>query len=146
MTSFSYPPGDANPHPSDSKLCVSSLGRLAVTVLVSIGLFLSGCSTMHGVAVPQQSGERIALQVGEGVHIQTKSGQSLSFKVIQIEPDTLVGKNIRVSFRDIDNIQVRRTGKVSKGEVIVVVVTVALVAGLVVLLSHGAIGFPAGPP
>ncbi len=130
---------------SHSRLFVISLGRSAVATFICASLLLSGCSTMQGVAVPTQPGEKMVLQVGDEVNVQTRSGQTLAFKVTQIEDDALAGKDVRVRYRDIDNIQVRRVEKTSKGTVVVIVVGVALAAGLISVLSHGVGFMPSGP-
>jgi hypothetical protein len=104
---------------------------------------------MQGVAVPTQPGQKLAVHVGDHVRVQTKAGQSHSFAVTQIQPDALEGKNIRISFKDIATIEVRRMDQSRKAEltggVVVGVLVVAVVAGLVVLLTHGIAFMPSGP-
>lgn len=124
----------------------TGLVRLAVTVLTGASiLFSSACSTLQGVAVPAEPGERIALQVGDDVQIQTKDGRSLAFKVTQIEPEALAGKNIRVAYHDIAAIQVKRPNRSGTMKVTAAVVVVVLVGGLLILLSHGVAFMPPGP-
>lgn len=123
-------------------LFLSSYVRLGVAALVSASLLLTGCTTMQSVPVPRQSGEPPAVHVGDQVEVQTKQGRTLAFQVTQIETAALIGKDVRVNFRDIAGLQLKRVDKTRTGATII---TVGLLTGLVILLSHGVAFMPSGP-
>ena len=119
-----------NPSVSNCELRLLPISRLAIVALLSASLLLSGCTTMHSVAVPTSSSQTLAVHVGDHLEVQTKAGHVQTFTVTQIEPDAFVGKDVRVKFDDISGLQVR---KIQPAKTAGMVVAVAVLIGLVVV-------------
>jgi len=117
-------------------------GRLAVVTVTCGCLLLSGCTTLQSVALPAQGTQPLPVRVGDKVEVQTITGQTLAFVITQIEPDALIGSDVRVNIVDITGLKVRRVAKIRTGAM---VVTVGLLAGLAILLSQGIAFMPTGP-
>lgn len=107
---------------------------MAGALLAGASLLLSGCTTTQSVAVPIQGAPVASVHVGDDAQVQTKSGQTISFVVTQVESDTLVGKDVRVKFQDISSVQVKRLDKMQTAKagagVLLVAVLVAVAVGL----------------
>jgi hypothetical protein len=86
----------------------------AVATLVAVS-YLSGCSTLQSVPLAPSSGKP-AVEVGESVVVTTKSGQKKSFTVTSVETDALVGANSRVSYAEIERLEVKRGGEMTPGK------------------------------
>jgi hypothetical protein len=76
--------------------------------IVAAGLILSGCSTLESVPVNRSKPEdlRSQLAVGETVSIRLYTGERHQFRIVALESDTMVGRDQRIAYRDIDLIDV----------------------------------------
>ena len=76
--------------------------RLIVAVPLIASVLLSGCTTLRSVPLPApgQPSQTATVKVDDNVQVQLKSGEKLAFKITAIEPDALVGKDVRVKFQD----------------------------------------------
>ena len=124
-----------NAHPLHAALPLTQVCRSTNVALLCASLFLTGCTTMHRVALPTSASSTSAIHVGDHVQVLTKAGQTLSFTVSQIEPAALVGENVRVAFSNIADLHVRRAdhGKTARFATAAVLLT-----GLVILISYAA--------
>ncbi len=86
----------------------------AVATLVAVS-YLSGCASLQNVPFGQSSGKP-AVEVGESVVVTTKAGAKKSFTVTSVESDALVGANSRVSYAEIERLDVKRGGEMSPGK------------------------------
>jgi hypothetical protein len=81
----------------------------AVATLVAVS-YLAGCASMQNVPLAS-SGGKPAVEVGESIVVTTKSGEKKSFTVTSIESNALVGANSRVSYAEIERLDVKRGGE-----------------------------------
>lgn len=103
-------------------------------------LATSGCTTYRpitGTANPQITGDLIvhSVKTGDTVKIVTKDGRYMSFKVQEIGPESMSGENHSVSFGEIAKLEKREISE-GKTNALGLVVTAAVVAGVVVLIIH----------
>src|SRR5262245_47467066 len=75
------------------------------------GLFsfvLGGCSTLEYAPIDRSKPEtvRSQLAVGETVHIRLQNGDEWQFRVVGLEADAIVGRDVRIAYRDIDLLEV----------------------------------------
>lgn len=105
----------------------------AVATLVAVS-YLAGCSTLQNVPMGQSS-SKPAVEVGESVVVTTKTGQKKSFTVTSVESDALVGASSRVSYAEIERLDVKRGGAMPGkrglliGAAVLGVIAVAAAAG-----------------
>lgn len=93
-------------------------------------LAASGCSSLQVVPVEQPAGRLPAVHAGEQVQVTRHDGRKDAFRVTAVEPDALVGKDVRVPYADIAVLKVRRA---DEGHTALIVSTVAgVVLALVV--------------
>jgi hypothetical protein len=112
--------------------------RALVTTMVSLSLVLSGCTTLQNVPLPVSLGDTVAVHIGDQVKAQRRDGTTLVFQVTNIEPDALRGKDVTVRYADLTALQVQHVSALRTGGAIVgTVVVVAVVVGVVVLLTGG---------
>jgi hypothetical protein len=117
--------------------------RVIVTLLVVMSqLWTSGCTSMQTVQMPGRA-QVPAVATGEYVSVTRIDGQKLEFKVTAVEPDALAGEKVRVPYRDIAKLEVRRHDRNETGTV-VAIVSGALVIALGYALAHVAAPMP-GP-
>ena len=86
----------------------------AVATLVAVS-YLAGCVSLQNVPMSQSSGKP-AVEVGESVVVTTKAGEKKSFTVTSVESDALVGANSRVSYAEIQRLDVKRGGEMTAGK------------------------------
>jgi len=86
----------------------------AVATLFAVS-YLAGCASLQNVPFAPSSGKP-AVEVGESVVVTTKTGQKKSFTVTSIESDALVGANSRVSYAEIERLEVKRGGEMTPGK------------------------------
>jgi hypothetical protein len=86
----------------------------AVATLVAVS-YLAGCSTLQNIPLGQTTGKP-AVEVGESVVVTTKTGQKKSFTVTSVESDALVGANSRVTYAEIERLDVKRGGEMTPGK------------------------------
>ena len=79
--------------------------------LLTVATFLTtGCMSLHEVPLAQggQGGARPDVKAGESVVVTKKDGAKQKFTVLKVEDDALVGHNVRVSYADMNDLQVQR--------------------------------------
>jgi hypothetical protein len=114
--------------------------RAILTLLVAMNFaWTSACTSMQTVQMPGRT-QVPAVAVGEDVAVTRFDGQELKFKVTAVEPDALVGAEVRVPYQDIAKLEVRRH---DAGETNAVV---AVVGGVLLALSFAALASVAPPP
>ena len=122
-------------------------------MLLAVSVLFYGCTTLCSVPVPGpgQSGQTVAVKVGDKVQVQTKGGEKLAFTVTAIEPEVLVGKGskaaneMRVRYQDIASLQVKRPDKVGTTELVVAILLI-LVGGVIAGMNSSGLGSgKAGP-
>jgi hypothetical protein len=98
-------------------------------MLAGVSVLFSGCVSMKSVPVPAPGQpQSFTVKVADKVEVKTAMGEKLAFQVTAIEPEALVGKDVRVRYRDIVSLQVER---VDKGRTTIAVVgTIVVVVGL----------------
>lgn len=105
----------------------------ATATLVAVS-YLAGCASLQNVPLTQPVGKP-SVEVGESVVVMTKAGEKKSFTVTAVESDALVGASSRVSYADIERLDVKRGGTtVSKrglliGAAVLGAIAVAAAAG-----------------
>jgi len=116
----------------------------AVALLLSLVIFVTGCTSLHTTAVPGAPGQVSAIRPGDAVQVQTKAGQTSSFKVTAVESDALTGTGVRIKYDDMAGLQVRRPDMMKTGLLVVLVAASAVVvAGMVTPIHFGPF-FPPG--
>lgn len=127
---------------------VKSGFRLIVTVPLAVGVLCSGCTTLRSVPLPApgQPGPAATVKVGDEVQVQLKSGEKLAFKITEIAPDALVGRDVRVQFQDMTSLQVKQFAPALTG-----LAVIGGAAGFVVILvlaiwAGGGMAFMPGGP
>lgn len=105
----------------------------AVATIVAVS-YLAGCANLQNVPLGQSAGKP-AVAVGESVVVTTKAGEKKSFTVTGVESDALVGANSRVSYAEIERLDVKRGGTMNGkkglliGAAVLGVIAVAAAAG-----------------
>jgi hypothetical protein len=107
-----------------------------IALVITLLFALTACTSLQGVPMPSEPGKTPAVQVGERVEITNTKGETLRFKVTAIEPDALVGKDVRVPYADIAILQVERNDSAQTGVTVWIVVGVILTGLLIYGLSH----------
>jgi len=102
------------------------------TAFVCIASFLvTSCTTLQQVSIPgaETTAAVPAVQVGDSVVINTKTGPERKFKVTAIEADALVGKDVRVPYAEMASLSVKEphSGKTTLAIVIVVLAILTIV-------------------
>ena len=108
-----------------------------VDALLAVATYLTtACTSLQNVPLrnSDQTVARPAVNVGESVVVTTRSGAKKQFTVTAVEEDALVGRNDRVAYADMQQLDVRRGGGGSKkgliiGAVVLGVVAIAAAAG-----------------
>ena len=110
-------------------------GCRALAALVALTYALTACTSLQGVPMPTEPGNAPAVKVGERVEVTNSHGETLRFKVTSMEPDALVGKDVRVPYSEIAILQVERNDSAQTATVWIVVGVI--VTGLLIYgLSH----------
>lgn len=112
----------------------SKLLPTIVAILAAISLIAtSACTSMRAVPVPAGPMQPFAVEVGDRVRVTEKNGEQKEFDVTALEADALRGANVRVSYCDIELLEVRRIDKGKTAGLIAAIVGVVLViAGQIV--------------
>lgn len=111
----------------------SALRNVAIVMLVVTTI--TGCSTMQRVPTPNATIVSSEVEVGDRVEITRINGRKLKFKVTQISPSGVTGKNSFVAYADMRALSVRKAGhgdalKQIAGIVGIVLLTNTLLKGL----------------
>lgn len=109
--------------------------KRAIALLAVTTYLATGCATLQNVPLAR-TGETVArpdVKVGEAVVVTARSGEKSKFTVTDVQDDALVGRETRIAYADIAQLEVRRGEGVNKGlligAVVVGVVAVAAAAG-----------------
>lgn len=107
-----------------------------VVALLTLATYLTtGCTSLQNVPIrhSDQTVARPQVSVGESVVVTTRSGEQKKFTVTAVEDDALVGRNERVAYADMQQLDVRRGEGGKKGliigAVVLGVVAIAAAAG-----------------
>jgi hypothetical protein len=107
----------------------------AIALIITLVFALTACTSLQGVSMPTD-GKTPAVKVGERVEVTKKSGETIEFRVTAVEPDALVGKDVRVPYSDISILQVERSDPAQTGATLWIVGGVILVGLLIYGLEH----------
>jgi hypothetical protein len=112
------------------------LGKRVVALLAVASYLTTACTSLQTVPIrnSDQTVARPAVNVGESVVVTTRSGEKKQFTVTAVEDDALVGRNDRVAYADMQQLDVRRSEGGGKqgliiGAVVLGVVAIAAAAG-----------------
>jgi len=110
----------------------------AIALMIALNLILTACTSLQGVPLPgpDQPTAVPAVKVGETVEVTTRAGETKRFKVTAVESDALVGKDVRVAYKDMTSLQVERSDGAKTGMVAWIVGGVVLTAGLIWAIDH----------
>ena len=109
--------------------------KRAIALLAVATYLATGCTTLQNVPIrhSDQSAARPDVKVGEPVVVTIKGGEKKKFTVTAVEDDALVGRNVRIAYADMDQLDVRRGDGSNKGliigAVVLGVVAIAAAAG-----------------
>ena len=79
--------------------------------LLTVTAFLTtGCTSLQNVPLSQggQRVERPDIKAGESVIVTKKDGTKQKFKVLKVEPDALIGHNVRIDYADMASLEAQR--------------------------------------
>ena len=110
-----------------------------VALLLSLVMFLTGCTSLRTTPLPGAPGQSQAIRLGDDVRVQTKTGQTSSFKVTAVEPDALAGTGVRIKYDDMAGLQVRQLDALKTTLLVVGLVAVGVVAAGVTAGMGGSI-------
>jgi len=107
-----------------------------ITLLCVFSYLLMSCTTLEsrpipGTGTPQA---KATAQVGNRVVVTTKAGETKTFKVTAVEPDALVGRDVRIAYADMSTLSVKR---VKAGQTVLVVLTIVLVIAIAGTIKAG---------
>jgi hypothetical protein len=110
--------------------------RRGIALLCAFSYLLMSCTTLEGRPIPGTGTPQTltTAQVGNRVVVTTKAGETKTFKVTAVEPDALVGKDVRIAYADMSTLSVRR---VKAAQTLLVVATVALVIAVAATIKAG---------
>lgn len=109
--------------------------RRLIATLLTAAMF-NACTTVQKVPVANVNQISQSVRVGDSVKCTLRDGTQTSFKVVAVEPDALVGPQIRIPMHDIVSLEVDKfsLGKTSLATTVLVVAAVAVT--LVILLKN----------
>ena len=107
-----------------------------IALLCALSYLLMACTSLEGVAIPSAATPPglATAQVGDKVVVNTKAGEKKIFKVTAVEPDALVGKNVRIAYADMSTLGIKH---VKTGRTVLVVVGVALLVAIAGTIHAG---------
>jgi hypothetical protein len=107
-----------------------------IALLCAFGYLLMSCTALEGVTIPGTATPRalVTAQVGDKVVVTTKAGEKKTFRVTAVEPDALVGKNVRIAYADMSTLSIKQ---VRAGKTALVVVAVVLAIAIVGTIHAG---------
>jgi hypothetical protein len=120
----------------------ANLHQRAIALLCVVSLFLTSCYSLQPVTIPsgQTPPSLPDLKVGDTVVVTTRAGGSkkFAFEVDAIEPDALVGHDVRVPYVDMTTLGVKQ---LRKGATTVLIVGVVLTVLGIVAYSQASESF-----
>ena len=69
---------------------------------------LNGCTTYKTVEPPRNTMGPMPVVIGETVRVRTNDGQVFEEQLINIDPDSLVMRETRVFYKDIETLEIKR--------------------------------------
>ena len=80
-----------------------------IAFVCAASFLVTSCSSLHRVSIPgsETSASIPAVQVGDSVVVTTRTGEEKKFKVTAIDPDALVGKDVRVLYADMASLSLK---------------------------------------
>ena len=75
---------------------------------------LSGCTSYKTVEPPRNTMGPMPVIIGETVRVRTHDGQVFEEQLINIDPDSLVMRETRVFYKDIETLEIKRKTKVAE--------------------------------
>lgn len=115
--------------------CVRQWSRRA-TAVVLVAALLVACTTSRPIDIGAGTDLAAKVKPADYVEVTTIDGQELAFKVLRIEPDALVGKDLRVERDQIRTLEVTepsaaRTAGVVGGTGLAIFLIVGLVVAAI---------------
>ena len=107
--------------------------QIPVLIVMMNMMWTTGCTSLQVVPVGDDPPQTLPVAVGQSVRITTKDGRKEDFKVTAIQPDALVGKEVRVRYEDIAVLEVKQNDQAKSIGLIVVSVIAAAVVTAVLL-------------
>jgi hypothetical protein len=108
----------------------------ALVALISICVAATGCTTTRTLPRPAMAAEAqsAGLRPGDKLIVTLRTGEVRKFRLIAVEADALTGKDVRISFADIEKLQTR---KVSGRKVAAIIgATVVVIGGALAIAIH----------
>ena len=75
---------------------------------------LSGCTSYKTVEPPRNTMGPMPVIIGETVRVRTHDGQVFEEQLINIDPDSLVMRETRVFYKDIETLEVKQKTKAAE--------------------------------
>ena len=83
-----------------------------IAIVCTVSFLVTSCTTLERVSIPgSETTAQVSVQVGDSVVATTRTGEEKKFKVTAIEPDALVGKDVRVPYADMATLSVKESNK-----------------------------------
>jgi hypothetical protein len=107
-----------------------------IALLCTFSFLLTSCTTLQTVTIPGTTTPSAlpSTQVGNRVVVTTKTGEKKTFRVTAVEPDALVGKDVRIAYVDMSTLSVKR---VKAAQTLLVVAVVALTIAIAATIKAG---------
>lgn len=106
-----------------------------LVALLAAGCLGSGCTTLQPVVLTH-SAAHPELRVGDDVRVRTTRGETLTFEVSALDDDGLAGRDVRVRYAEIEQLQVRRISKGRTTAAVVATAALVVLAGGAINASH----------
>ncbi len=109
----------------------------ALVLLISSCFFVTSCATTRVTSFPNAQTPNVQpdLAVGNTVRATLNTGEVKEFKVTAMEADALVGKNIRIPYKDLRFLEVKKIS-VTRTAGLALGVGLAMVGALYLFLSN----------
>ena len=75
---------------------------------------VSGCTSYKTVEPPRNTMGPMPVIVGETVRVRTHDGQVFKEQLVNIDPDSLVMRETRVFYKDIETLEIKRRTKAAE--------------------------------
>jgi hypothetical protein len=101
-----------------------------------VSFVVTSCTSLHRVSIPgsETSASVPAVQVGDSVVVTTKTAEEKRFTITAIEPDALVGKDVRVPYAEMASLSVRKpNGGKTTLAVVLIVLGILIIVGVAAL-------------
>jgi hypothetical protein len=107
-----------------------------IALLCTLSFLLTSCTTLQGVRIPGATTPTslATAQVGDKVVVTLKTGETKTFRVTAVEPDALVGEDLRIAYADMSTVSVKR---MHVEHTVLVVATIGLVLAVAATIKAG---------